>query len=423
MIDFVDDQLADSAKEVSDTKIAIGFLGLSGTLWRLALVTGIAQFSMSVWVWEFSIYLETFLVPWQIGLTFTVSTLASLIGYISSGTIADFIGRKKTMAVAFLPMITGLIAISLNPAWPFIPFEYGLVQFGWSFLIIMSRAIPADEIAATGGHDAARRFTMVLMPAFLLDGLSPILGATMISLGFVARDLHLLGSIGAIIAFISTLIFVRESLQREIIDRAKTGPLISFRRLGNNFWKLVVGMISFTFFFNAALPYWGNLVVGEWGVSETHFGYAWSAFSLTTVLLMYTASGLADRNIKGSLLLAVIWNALMILIFSLIGGGLEVLIILNIVWSLPVVLWIGAERALVVADIEQQDKGRALGTYQFLMTSTNVAAQPFGAMLWTITGSLRTGWLISGIGGLLSATILVGALKSMRGQDKTENNE
>ncbi len=33
--------------------------GLSGNLRRLALVTGIGQFSMSVWVWQFGIFLET----------------------------------------------------------------------------------------------------------------------------------------------------------------------------------------------------------------------------------------------------------------------------------------------------------------------------------------------------------------------------
>lgn len=388
------------------------FLGLSGTLWRLAVVTGIAQFTMSLWNWEFSIFLETILEPWQMGLTFAVSTSASLIGYILSGTIADFIGRKKTMAFAFIPITIGLTTISRYPIWPIIPLEYALVQFGFSFILIMARAIPADEIEATGGHNAARRFTMVLMPAFLVDGLSPILGATLLRVGYAPSDLHMLAAAGSIVAFVATILFVRESLHGTIIEKARTGPLISFRRLGTNFWRLGGGMIGFVFCFNAALPYWGNLVVGEWGIDETTFGYAWSAFSIATVLLMHTVSGLADRNVKKALTVAIVWNAFMILGFSF-SGGLLALIVFNIVWALPVVLWIGAERTLVVADVEEQDKGRALGTYQFMMTSTNLVAAPFGAFLWTATGSLRSVWIFSGIGGLMAAVVLAVALRSM----------
>ncbi|MFW9800832.1 MAG: hypothetical protein ACFFD9_10370, partial [Candidatus Thorarchaeota archaeon] len=130
-------------------------------------------------------------------------------------------------------------------------------------------------------------------------------------------------------------------------------------------------------------------------------------------------SGLADRNLKKALTLAIVWNAFMILGFSF-SGGLLALIVFNIVWALPVVLWIGAERTLVVADVEEQDKGRALGTYQFMMTSTNLVAAPFGAFLWTTTGSLRSVWVFSGIAGLIAAVVLVVALRSMVAEKSRE---
>ncbi|MFW9980728.1 MAG: hypothetical protein ACFFE3_02275, partial [Candidatus Thorarchaeota archaeon] len=61
------------------------FLGLNRFLWRVALVAGIAQLSASIWTWQFAISLESFLIPWQIGVVFAAGTLAGLCGYTLSG--------------------------------------------------------------------------------------------------------------------------------------------------------------------------------------------------------------------------------------------------------------------------------------------------------------------------------------------------
>jgi hypothetical protein len=322
---------------------------------------------------------------------------------------------------AFLPAALGLFFLVNYPMWPFIPLEYASIMFGWSFILIMSRAIPADEIENTGGHNAARRFTMVLMPAFIVDGISPAIGATLLNVGFIPKDLHTLAGIGAIIACLAAFLLIQESLGGEILERAKKGPLISFRRLGSNFWKLSVGMIAFIFFFNSALAYYGNIIVGEWGLDETTFGYAWSGFSIATVLLMHTISGYVDRGLKKSLFLAILGNGIIITVFSLAGGAWT-LFLLNFIWAVPVVMWIGAERTLVVQDVDEENKGRALGTYQFISSSTNLVAAPFGAYIWTVSGSLRTLWTISGIGGIISALFLGGALRSMSQKKNADRN-
>ncbi|MFX1485044.1 MAG: MFS transporter, partial [Promethearchaeota archaeon] len=179
--------------------------GLSGNLQRLALVTGIAQFSMSIWVWQFGIFLEANVNQlWQIGLTFSIGTLATIIGYGVAGTIADYFGRKNAMIFAFIPMFVGLVLLRFFPHWPWVPLEYATVQIGWAFIIIMTSAIPADELAKTGGENAARTFNMVLLPAFLVDGLSPVVAGLLLDLGYVAGDLHLLAAIGTIVAMIAT---------------------------------------------------------------------------------------------------------------------------------------------------------------------------------------------------------------------------
>ena len=125
-------------------------LGLNMNLWRLALVTGVAQFTMSIWAWEFSIFLEldVLLAKWQIGMAFSVGTFAMILGYMASGIISDFIGRKNTMVISFIPIAIGMLGMWSNPTWPFVTFEYALSQFGWASILVVTAAIPADEIVA-----------------------------------------------------------------------------------------------------------------------------------------------------------------------------------------------------------------------------------------------------------------------------------
>ncbi|MDF1539501.1 MAG: hypothetical protein P1Q69_11430, partial [Candidatus Thorarchaeota archaeon] len=89
--------------------------GLTNNLWRLALVVGVGQFSVSIWSWQFGIFLETIIEPWQMGLTFTASSIAGLIGVPLSGYVSDFIGRRRTLITAYIPMALGLILLFSFP--------------------------------------------------------------------------------------------------------------------------------------------------------------------------------------------------------------------------------------------------------------------------------------------------------------------
>ena len=384
-------------------------LGLSDNLWRLALVVGVAQFSWSIWGWLFGIFLETIVEPWQMALIFSAGTIATIVGFPVSGYIADMVGRKRTMVFSFIPLSAGLLMLALIPIWPLLPLAYALASFGWSFILIISRAVPADEIAADGGKNAARRFTMVLLPAFLVDGLSPALASGFLIVGITAKELLLMGAAGAIVAMIATMLFVKESLSVDIRNSAREGTKVPFRNLGRTFWILAAGMLPFMFAFNMALPYFGNLVVGEWGIDASIFGLTWSAFSLTSVLLMHAASGWTDRSVRGALLFGIVANSLILLLFG-VGSGAPMLFLFNILWAVPVMFWIGAERALIVSEVSDEMKGRALGFYSVLMSSTNLLAAPFGAYVWTTTCSLRVLWVLAGVLGLDFAILLALAL-------------
>ncbi len=398
-------------------------LGLSPTLWRLALVIGVGQFAWSIWGWQFSIYLRTVpLLEWQLGLTFSIATFATLLGFPISGFIADMIGRRKTIALAFIPMIAGLFLIAWYPVWPFIPLFHSLTSFGWSFVLITSRAAPADEIARDGGRDSARRFTMVLMPAFLVDGISPAIAGALVGAGLNPKHLLVLGGIGACVAFLVAFAFVKESLDTDIQIKARAGPKISFRRLGRNFWILAAGMLFFYFSFNMPMMYLGNLIVEEWFIDIAIYGFVWSSFSLTSVLLMYTISGFADKHIKSGLFLSIIANSIILWAFG-ISSGIVMLIFLNVIWALPVMVWIGTERSLIVEDVDEEMKGRALGMFQVMMASTNLVAAPAGAWIWASTGSLRFLFTLGAGLGLISAIVLGIALLAMRSPKQFEITE
>ncbi len=423
----------DENQVASDTPIeqgsnSRGFYGLTGSLWRMALVVGLAQFSMSFWAWEFSIFLEfdlasTFgvvLQKWEIGLVFSVGTAATIIGYILSGTIADLIGRRNTMALSFIPMSVGLVGLRFAPWWPIILVEYALIMFGWAFVIIVSSAIAADEIAVTTGRNSARIFNVVLLPAFIVDGTSPIAASLLMDLGYGASDLHLVAGIGSIVALMATLAFIGESLEKKVIDKARAGPVVTIRGLGGDFWKFTLAMAGYVIIYRASVAYLGNLVVGEWGgISPQMYGYAWSGFSLTSAALLSKAGDFADRNLKGAMVATLVGNSMLILVFSA-ATGLFALWALNITWALPIALWIGAEKTLVVRGAGRERKGRALGTYNFFIAVGSLVAYNLGAFLWEAWSSLRLVFLFSGIFSFVMIAVLALALRAMRPVAKAE---
>ncbi|MBN2228905.1 MAG: MFS transporter [Candidatus Thorarchaeota archaeon] len=384
--------------------------GLTGNLWRLALVIGVAQFSMSVWTWQFGIYIETLIEPWQMGLTFTASSIAGLVGVPLSGYVSDFIGRRKTLLIAYIPMAIGLFFLFSFPVWPFLPIFYGLIQFGWSFVVIMARAAPADQISQDKGKDAGRTFTTVLLPAFAIDGLSPLLASFLLVSGVPQRNLLILGGIGTIIAFIVSALFVRETLDQSIQEKARSGSIITLRGLGNDFWILAVGLVGLYMSFGLAFPYLGNLVVSEWSVSTSDWGIIWCLSSLTIAALSYFGGKLADKKLKTSMVLSVLSLSLIILGHGFLSG-IYTLLFINVIWGVVIVFWVASERALIVQGVGEEKKGRALSTFQALMSTAQMLMMNVGAAIWTFFGSLRFLFIIAGIVALVSTIPLSLAMR------------
>ncbi|RDE11382.1 MAG: hypothetical protein C4K48_11870 [Candidatus Thorarchaeota archaeon] len=389
-----------------------GFLGLSNNLWRLALVMGIAQLSLALWKWEFSIFLERFLQPWQMGIVFSAATFAGLIASVFAGYIADFIGRRWTVALGFLPVTFGLATMSYIPIWPFVAVQFSLVWFGMSTARLMARAIPADEIASDDGHNPARRLMMVTMPLWFFDALGPLVGSILLNAGYQSGDLHRLAAVVSIVTFLSSVLLIKESLGSDIRKKARSGPKIPVRSLGRDYWLLTLGMIGFAFFWALSIQYLGNLCVGPWNVDEITYGLTWSFFSVTAAVIMYPASIIADRNLKMALLAGVFGNAAVYLWWA-VGSGALMMYLINFAWAFPLVLWVGAERSIIVLVVSEETKGRALGTYDLLMGVVGMAGQFLGAMIWETTDSLRVVWGVAGAGMMVSSFVLFVLLRSI----------
>lgn len=385
-------------------------LGLPTDLWRLALVLGISQLSISIWLWQFSIHLETIIAQWQMGLTFSIGTTAIMIASPVSGFVSDRIGRRSALTVSFIPMTIGLAILHIMPLWPYVAVGYGLINLGWGFVLVLSRAMPADRVSELIDENPVRIFAMVLVPTFILDGTGPLLGGFLLATGNTPLQLYLIAAGITVIALVATIIFVPESLSTHAQSKARSEGVSSFAKLGRPFWIFVVAILGFSFVFRMTMPYYGNLCVNEWGMDTTLYAASWSAFSLTSATLSYSVSGIAGRNKNAAFILAVIGNAVIIGLLS-IGSGVLMLFLINILWAAPLVTWQAAESLLVVEGIPEHRHGSALGTFRVVMMSVGLIAAPLGAAIWELTGSLRVLYAIATVISAIWLIVLVILMK------------
>lgn len=405
----------------SGPSVRRSFLGLNSVLWRIAIISGIAQFSVSVWAWEFALFLEPILDPFRIGLTFSAGTLAALLGYPIAGFISDAFGRKKTLIISYIPQFLGIIFLFTYPIWPLVPISYGIHSFGWSFVIMMSRAMPADEISHLGDPNSSRLFAMVLMPSFLVDGISPVAAVILLSLGHSTSGLLLVGALVTLISMMLSVIFVQETLKTHPIEKKISTP-IPLRQLGTSFWKFTLGMIGYYIAWGMVIPYYGILCVDEWGVSLEFYGLTWSVFSLATVLMIYTISGITGRHLRQAMIGGLLLNAVIMVLLGT-GSGPWMLLILNVVWAIPIIIWMTAERILSINGVPNEMKGRALGAYQFIMSVTGLVGAPLGALVWVLLGSQRNLWTVAGVLALVFTIIVWRTLPKLKVKEASKEKK
>jgi len=398
------------------------FLGLNSVLWRLASVVAVAQFGWSIWYWQFSVFLAKNVDEWQIGIVLASGTVATLLGYPISGALSDLMGRKKTMLLSFVPISAGLALLAMRPEWPLVVFEYALAAFGWSFIMVVERAMAADVVIEDKGRDSARTFSMIIAPAIFVDGLAPLVASGLLVWGLTQDMLISIGAVTSLLALVIAPRVLRETLTEQTMDRARAGSKVPIRSFGLNYWKTILGMAGFYFASGMTLSYFGNLFVDEWYLDLPTFGLTWTAFSFTQALLTYTVSGLADRNLRASLFLAVLGNWFLIGV-SGVGGGVALAFAVNMTSAPLMILWMGAENSIIAANVTEEAQGRAMGVYNLLLNSLNIIAAPLGAMLWISTGSLRSVFIITTIASAPLLLVLGFILRGITAHPSSQESE
>lgn len=379
----------------------------------MSSVVAVAQFAWSIWYWQFSVFLMDYVAEWQIGVVLAAGSVATLVGYPISGTLSDLIGRKKTVILSFVPISMGLGFLSISPEWPAVVFAYALAAFGWSFVMVVERAMAADVVIEDKGQDSARTFSMIVAPAFFIDGVAPLIASGLLVWGITQKTLIDIGAVTSLFALILGPFVLKETLSRKTMDRARAGAKVPIRRFGRSYWKIVVGMSSFYFTSGLTLSYAGNLFVGEWQLDLPTYGLTWAAFSITEALLTYTVSGFADRNLKASLMIAVLGNWFLIGVCG-VGQGLVLAFAVNITWAPFMVLWTGAENSIIAANVGEEAEGRAMGIYSLLLNSLGVVSAPLGAILWMSIGTLRNVYILSCIASFPFLILLAYLLRTVR---------
>ena len=174
--------------------------------------------------------------------------------------------------------------------------------------------------------------------------------------------------------------------------------------------------------YGMAIPYLGILSVNEWGVSIDTFGFVSSVFSIVTVLMMYTLSGIAGHSAKVGLFLSLIGNSIVMMAIGM-GSGVWMLVLLNGIWAAPIIIWTAAEGVLTVNGVPSDMRGTALGLFSSTTSATGLFAAPLGALVWSISGSLRFLWIMSGglaIGFAVLAWWALKRVKIHRAKPKTQ---
>jgi MFS family permease len=331
-------------------------------------------------------------------------------------------GRKKTMLLSFVPISAGLALLAMRPEWPLVVFEYALAAFGWSFIMVVERAMAADVVIEDKGRDSARTFSMIIAPAIFVDGLAPLVASGLLVWGLTQDMLISIGAVTSLLALVIAPRVLRETLTEQTMDRARAGSKVPIRSFGLNYWKTILGMAGFYFASGMTLSYFGNLFVDEWYLDLPTFGLTWTAFSFTQALLTYTVSGLADRNLRASLFLAVLGNWFLIGV-SGVGGGVALAFAVNMTSAPLMILWMGAENSIIAANVTEEAQGRAMGVYNLLLNSLNIIAAPLGAMLWISTGSLRSVFIITTIASAPLLLVLGFILRGITAHPSSQESE
>lgn len=332
-----------------------------------------------------------------------VSEAAVLVTKMASGTLSDWLGKRKIIALAGY----GLAAIT-KPAFPLAQ-SFGVV-FAARLVDRIGKGVrgaPRDALIADLTPEDIRGASYGLRQS--LDTAGAIAGpliATLLMLGS-AGAFRFVFWIAVLPGFLSVAVlamFVREPRRTAIV---KAGPsALQWRELGSfpaMFWGVVVIGALFTMarFSEAFLI----LRAGNVGLATDYVPLILVAMNLVYTASAYPAGRISDRIDRRRVLAA---GAFILILSDLVlahWADLAGLIIGVVLWGLHMGLSQGLLAALVADAAPMHRRGTAFGLFNLVSGVALLAASILAGGLWQIVGPAATFY-----GGALFATLAFAGL-------------
>ena len=323
----------------------------------------------------------------QVGLFFTLGSVAPLLFQIFGGWLSDAIGRLQAIAIGSLAGVLGYVVYILAPSW------------GWLLLATVAQAMAGSFVApsymafvAEESSDETRgRVYGLSQSLFMIVGIvgPPIGGYMSQYLGF--RALYIAAGALYTLATVVRLFMARHAQREEKRGReqlslgklradllAMVGLLLAGGVVTWIFVSDGVRDVTFGMAFQLLPLYMQNLM----GLSNVEISWLSSLNSLATMIFLTPAGWLADKRgervgiVSGFALIAL---ALALFLQSRVFAGFAV------VWALfgvGMALVDPAYSSLISKAVPLRLRGTAFGLFSTSIGIISLPAPYIGAMLW-----------------------------------------
>jgi MFS family permease len=327
----------------------------------------------------------------EVGIFFTLGSIAPLLFQIFGGWMSDSIGRLQAIAIGSVTGATGYLAYVFAPSWEWLLIATVTESVARAFVAPSYLAFIAEE----SSEEARGRVYALSQTIFVVVGVvgPPIGGYISQYLGF--RTLYIVAGTLYATATVIRLVMARNAQRTDTVPRerptlmslktnlaAMGGLLLAGGVITWIFISDGVRDISFRMAFELLPLYMQNLM----GLSNVQIGWLSSISSLVTMAVLTPAGWLADRKgervgiVGGFALIAV-----SIALFLNVSPGRGAFLGFAFVWAIFGVggaLIDPAYSSLISKVVPQDLRGTAFGLFSTSLGLISLPAPYIGAMLW-----------------------------------------
>lgn len=354
------------------------------TLITLGLLAAAAPLSTDLYLAAFPAMtadLQTTAVGVQMSLT--TFLIGAGLGQVLFGPWSDRVGRMKPLVIGLAVYVVASVAAALAPTVAVLVIARLIQGIGGSAGMVIGRAMILDRHSGVG---AAKALNVMMAMTGIAPVLAPLLGALLTEpLGWRGLLWILVGL--AVLALISTLAVLRESLPRDERDRRRADhqpgawrSLLTVPYLG--------GVLGFAFAMGVLMAYISAspFVYQEiLGFGEITYGLCFAVNALGMVAATAVSSRLSARyslrGLAGAGLAVSGLGVVAVLVCALLGAGAGPLLVALFVAVAPLGLVLGNVSALTLAAVSPRVVGLAsavLGLMQFVLAGTVAALVGLG---------------------------------------------